>query len=335
VKERAPGNRTLSITEAERDSLRARFLFPGGGPLRAEAITNRIICGDLFTLLDRLPPSFADLLILDPPYNLRKDFNGLSFKPLSDEAYLEYLESWLPGVVKTLKPSGSLYFCGDWKNSACIYFALKKYAHIKNRIVWQREKGRGARLNWKNSSEDLWFAVLGEDYYFDVEAVKQKRRVLAPYREAGKPKGWVVGEGGKFRLTFPGNFWDDISVPYWSMKENTDHPAQKPEKLMAKLILASCPPGGLVFDPFLGSGSSAAAAKKLGRNYAGIERDEEYCCWAEKRLLLAGEDRRIQGYDGGVFWERNSLAAQRASARASRPRSGGGTRNADGARGGR
>jgi site-specific DNA-methyltransferase (adenine-specific) len=322
VKERAPGNRTLSITEEERKFLRARLLFPGGGPLEAEAIKNKIICADLFALLERLPPSFADLLILDPPYNLRKNFNGFSFNPVGDEAYLDYLESWLPGVLKTLKPSGSLYFCGDWRNSACIYLALKKHARIKNRIVWQREKGRGARLNWKNSSEDLWFAVLREDYYFDVEAVKQKRRVLAPYRETGKPKGWEEGEEGKFRLSFPGNFWDDISVPYWSMKENTDHPAQKPEKLMAKLILASCPLGGLVFDPFLGSGSAAAAAKKLDRNYAGIERSEEYCCWAEKRLLLAGEDRRIQGYDGGVFWERNTLAAQRAS----RPRKGGGGR---------
>jgi site-specific DNA-methyltransferase (adenine-specific) len=322
VKERAPRNRTLGITGEERQFFRERLLFPRGGPLGAEEIRNKIICADLFAVLDKLPPSFADLLILDPPYNLTKDFNGFTFNSISDEAYLDYLESWLPGILKTLKPAGSLYFCGDWKNSACIYFCLKKYARIKNRIVWQREKGRGARLNWKNNSEDLWFAVLGEEYYFDAGAVKLKRRVLAPYRKEGKPRDWEEGREGKFRLTFPGNFWDDISVPYWSMRENTDHPAQKSEKLAARLILASCPPGGLVFDPFLGSGTTAAAAKKLDRNYAGIERDEEYCCWAEKRLLLAGEDRRIQGYEGGVFWERNTL--RRASIE------NGGTGKADG-----
>jgi site-specific DNA-methyltransferase (adenine-specific) len=92
------------------------------------------------------------------------------------------------------------------------------------------------------------------------------------------------------------------------MRENTDHPAQKPEKLMAKLILASSDPGDIVLDPFLGSGSSAVTAKKLGRHYVGIEREAAYCAWAEKRLELAETDKRIQGYVDGVFWERNTAA---------------------------
>jgi site-specific DNA-methyltransferase (adenine-specific) len=94
------------------------------------------------------------------------------------------------------------------------------------------------------------------------------------------------------------------------MPENTDHPTQKPEKLIAKLILASCPENGLVFDPFIGSGTTSVVAKKLGRKYTGIEINEEYCCWAEKRLLLAEDDNDIQGYSNGVFWERNTLNLQ-------------------------
>ena len=89
-------------------------------------------------------------------------------------------------------------------------------------------------------------------------------------------------------------------------RKNTDHPTQKPEKLYAKLILASSKPGDTIFDPFLGSGTSSVVAKKLKRNYCGIELNEEYCLWAEKRLQKAESDTTIQGYYEGVFWERNS-----------------------------
>lgn len=95
-----------------------------------------------------------------------------------------------------------------------------------------------------------------------------RRRVIAPYRLNGNPKDWHESETGNFRDTAPSNFWDDISVPFWSMPENTDHPTQKPEKLIAKLVLASSEKGDLVFDPFLGSGTTSVVAKKLGRHYA-------------------------------------------------------------------
>jgi len=95
------------------------------------------------------------------------------------------------------------------------------------------------------------------------------------------------------------------------MPENTDHPTQKPEKLMAKLILASTARGGYVFDPFLGSGTTAVVSRKLGRRFLGIERETEYCCWALKRLNNAASNSSIQGYADGVFWERNSLSNQK------------------------
>ena len=95
------------------------------------------------------------------------------------------------------------------------------------------------------------------------------------------------------------------------MSENTAHPTQKPEKLLAKLILASSNPGDMVFDPFLGSGSTSVTAKKLGRHYAGIERNQQYCVWTEKRLEMANDDSSIQGYSDGVFWERNTTVEQR------------------------
>ena len=309
-KERAPRNRTLTVIEKERISLKKNLFSPSKEKISVSQITNKTICADLFEIIGLLPMEFVDLLIIDPPYNLDKNFNGLKFSKTSDEAYLEYLLSWFPKIMKILKPTGSVYICGDWKSTFSLYQIMRDFTIIRNRIIWQREKGRGAKTNWKNATEDIWFGTKGEEYYFNVDAVKQKRKVIAPYKENGKPKDWEETDDGNFRLTCPSNFWDDISIPYWSMPENTDHPTQKPEKLIAKLILASCPENGLVLDPFLGSGTTSVVAKKLGRKYVGIEINEEYCCWAEKRLSLSDVDSNIQGYSNGVFWERNTLNLQ-------------------------
>ena len=309
-KERARNNRTLTLQPEEIDALKSHLLTEENLAPGTD-IVNRTLNGDALKMLKFIPDNFADLIIIDPPYNLSKNFNGMKFTSRPESSYDEYLSTWFPEVCKKLKGSGSLYLCGDWKCTSSLQRAIEKELFVMNRITWQREKGRGAKSNWKNGMEDIWFAVKNPDsYYFNLEAVKIKRRVLAPYKESGKPKDWSESEEGKFRLTCPSNFWDDISVPFWSMPENTDHPTQKPEKLYAKLILASSRPGDIVFDPFLGSGTASVTAKKLGRRFCGIEQNEEYCLLAEKRLLLAETDKTIQGYSGGVFWERNTRQEQ-------------------------
>jgi site-specific DNA-methyltransferase (adenine-specific) len=305
-KKRSLRNQTLQMTTEEKPFFQEKLLTLHTS-VTIEDIINQTINGDLLEISDYLPREFADLIIIDPPYNLRKDFSRLKFKKKSDSDYLEYLDSWFPKVVNLLKPSGSVYLCGDWKCTSALYTIMKKYLTVVSRITWQREKGKGSLRNWKNGMEDIWFGVKNpKDYYFNVDAVKIRRKVIAPYKQDGKPKDWEETQDGNFRMTHPSNFWDDITVPYWSMAENTDHPTQKPEKLIAKLILASCPEGGMVFDPFLGSGTTSVVAKKLGRNYCGIEINPDYACWAEKRLGQAEENKTIQGYAGGIFWERNS-----------------------------
>ena len=180
---------------------------------------------------------------------------------------------------------------------------------MRNRITWEREKGRGSKTNWKNNSEDIWFCTVSDNYVFNVDAVKQKKKVIAPYREEdGTPKDWHKDENGSFRFTHPSNLWTDISIPFWSMPENTEHPTQKPEKLLAKLLLASSNEGQVVFDPFLGSGTTSVVAKKLNRKFVGIEIDEKYACISEKRIEAAGREKKIQGLYDGVFWERNILS---------------------------
>lgn len=288
----------------------SRRLLRAPLPAGVAALRNCIVCGDFIELLPQLPEAFVDLLILDPPYNLTKRFGAESFRERSLAEYEDWFEGWFVRVLPLLKPTASLYVCGDWKSSAAVHRVLERQVIVRNRITWEREKGRGAKSNWKNASEDIWFATVSNDYCFRVEAVKLKRRVLAPYRENGQPKDWEDGPDGQFRLTHPSNLWTDLTVPFWSMPENTDHPTQKPEKLLAKLLLASSREGDFVFDPFLGSGTTAAVATKLGRRFLGIEIDEKFACLAAKRVKLAKDDLSIQGYASGVFWERNTLNLQ-------------------------
>lgn len=309
-KKRAARNRTITLSNEERQ-LYKESLISLNNPVLPDAILNKIINQDIFKALDHLPDQFVDLLFIDPPYNLTKSFNGKTFAKMELNAYTEWLDSWFSRLIRILKPNASVYICGDWRSSHSIFEVASKYLHVHNRITWEREKGRGARSNWKNASEDIWFCSKSDSYTFNVEQVKMKKKVLAPYRnDQGVPKDWEDVEDGKYRLTYPSNMWTDLTVPFWSMPENTDHPTQKPEKLMAKIILASSNEGDVVFDPFLGSGTTAVVAKKLNRQFSGIEMDETYCCLIEKRLALAESEASIQGYKDGVFWERNSSALQ-------------------------
>lgn len=308
---RAPLNRTLTLSDEELACYRAR-LERLESPATADEVRDRVFCQDVFEVLPKLPDQSVDLLFADPPYNLTKSFNDRKFKKISIDKYSEWLDSWLSLVSRILKPAGSIYICGDWRSSAAIHRLGEKYFIPQNRITWEREKGRGAKSNWKNCSEDIWFFTVSENYYFNVDAVMVKRQVIAPYTDRnGDPKDWTETENGRFRITHPSNLWTDLTVPYWSMPENTDHPTQKPEKLLAKIILASSKPGDLVFDPFNGSGTTTVVAKKLERHYLGVEIDETYCCLSHKRLDLASTERAIQGYVDGVFWERNTLKKRR------------------------
>ena len=303
-------NKTIDFSEADGAAFLSRCVSVSA-PVTLNAITDKTICGDTFSVMPFLPHAFADLIIADPPYNLHKAYGTSQFKKQSQDNYRAYTKRWLDLTLPLLKPNGSLYLCCDWKSSIPIADVLTEYETagalvLKNRITWEREKGRGAQANWKNSMEDIWFCTRGSEYTFNVDAVKVRRKVIAPYKQDGVPKDWEETERGNFRDTCPSNFWSDISIPFWSMPENTAHPTQKSEKLLAKLILASSNAGDMVFDPFLGSGSTAVTAKKLGRHWCGIEQEKRYCAWAEYRLQQAEEHKTIQGFADGIFYERNS-----------------------------
>lgn len=249
-------NRTLVLTEADRRREVPRL--PGS------VKPDGVFCGDAVDGLRASPP--ADLIFADPPYAEKAPFHA----------------RWIEAADGALRPGGSIYVCCDWELSGAIERLLRERFVVRNRITWRREKGRGAKRNWKAAMEDVWFATKGADYTFNL--VKWRKEVIAPYREGGKPKDWQEDEGGRFRMTHPSNLWTDLCVPFWSMPENTAHPWQKPEKLVARVIEASSRPGDLVIDPFLGSGTTAVVARRLKRRWLGFEKDPDWVRTALKRL---------------------------------------------------
>jgi site-specific DNA-methyltransferase (adenine-specific) len=320
LKPKAPRNRTVDLSDGDKKSLLAKILkLPSikktsaiQSRLELESVENQIIQGDCLEVLESLPDACIDLLILDPPYNLTKNFNGKTFKQKSLEQYANWFDNVLSKQMRLLKPGATVYVCSDWYTSSAMHQVLDKYLIVRNRITWEREKGRGAQSNWKNCHEDIWYCTVSDTYTFNLDAVKQIRQVIAPYTDnSGKPKDWKRTTSGDFRLTHPSNMWTDITIPFWSMKENTEHPTQKPEKLIAKLIMASSNSGDLVLDPFNGSGTTCVVAAKLGRKFIGLEENELYCLLALKRLEMAKEDSSIQGYNGEYFLERNMAFRER------------------------
>ncbi|MBU1131976.1 site-specific DNA-methyltransferase [Patescibacteria group bacterium] len=247
---------------------------------------NKIYFGDSIVEIKKLPTDSVDLIVTDPPYTIRRNF-GSGTISTNEKKFADWCERWISDCARILKQNGSIYICINWEASSIIESILKKHFIIQNRITWKRDKGRGAKKNWKNNLEDIWFATKSDDYTFNLNSVKIKKTVIAPYVDkSGKPKDWIEKNGEKFRYTHPSNIWTDLVVPFWSMPENTEHPTQKPEKLIERIILASSNENDLVFDPFMGSGTTAVVAKKLKRNYLGFEIEKKFYILAQKRLSL-------------------------------------------------
>lgn len=306
IKKGAARNKTIRLSRKE-EMLCAEKTLKFSPQNHKFSLDNQIIWQDTFYALRYIPDNFADLVIVDPPYNLTKNFGKNVFRQMNADEYCRWFDKWLSKLYRIMKPNASIYICSDWQTSIVVPQVARKYFILRNRISWEREKGRAAKNNWKNCLEDIWFCTKSENYTFNLDAVKVEHHVLAPYRDGGgKPKDWQEKDGQRIRFTAPSNIWTDITIPFWSMPENTDHPTQKPEKLIAKLILASSNEGDMVFDPFVGSGTTAVVAKKLKRRFLGIERERKYATLAIKRLEIAEEKPEIQGYEDGIFKGRHA-----------------------------
>lgn len=245
----------------------------------------------------------VDLFWLDPPYFIsgnksnkteikENDRNTWDRQWNNKQEYETWINEVLSLAYTQLKSNGSLYICSSWQNSGLIHNSLEKCGFIvQNRITWKRDKGRGNKTNWKSMHEDVFFATKHKTHYtFNIEKVMVEKKVIAPYRnEDGTPKDWWIDENGeKVRLTYPGNLWTEFCVPYWSMNEvksyaktkktpnniHQKHNTQKPKDLVKKCLLASSNENDLVVDYFVGSGTTAIAAKELDRNCIVFDNDK-------------------------------------------------------------
>ncbi len=278
----SPLNKTILLSTKERSmsvpALPKQKSFRGSG----------IYLGEVISSLHALPKNSFDLVIADPPYNLGMDFGNDSDRQ-SEEMYQAWVYQWVSLVPLVMKADASVYICCDWRQTSLFEDALSRAGFtLLNRITWKRDKGRGAAKNWKQNMEDIWFAVRDKKKYtFNLEDVKVAKKVIAPYRESGKPKDWYrKTDGTAERMTHPSNIWIDLTVPFWSMPENTQHPTQKPEALIERIIKASSNSGDRILDLFSGSGTTSVVAKRLGRKFIGIEMNPDYVRLGLKRLRM-------------------------------------------------
>lgn len=149
---------------------------------------NKILHQDVFDTLDLLPDNFINLVFADPPYNIDKKFNDVIFKKMDIQSYEEYTEKWISKLKDKIVRDASIYVCGDWRSSSALYTVLSKYFKVRNRITFEREKGRGAKTNYKNCSEDIFFCTNSDTYTFNVETIKLRKKVIAPYKKTGNQK---------------------------------------------------------------------------------------------------------------------------------------------------
>tara|TARA_X000000950_G_C13853628_1_gene635636 strand:+ start:64 stop:966 length:903 start_codon:yes stop_codon:yes gene_type:complete len=262
-------------------------------------MTTNIINEDCLESNKHIQPNSVDLFFTDPPYFTTGIYWDNQWK--NNTEYYDWCKVWIQNMHTQLRDTGSAYVCCQWPHSGQYQVMLQDAGFvIQNRITWKKDKGKGSNSNWKQMHEDIWFVTKSKNYTFNIDDVKEEKKVIAPYRdEEGNPKDWWIDENGnKVRLTHPGNLWEKVSIPFWSShevksyaksKKSPDniyekHNTQKPKDLVAKCIIASSNPGDLVADYFGGSGTTAVACKETNREYILFEMNKTYCDIIKTRL---------------------------------------------------
>ena len=241
--------------------------------------------GDVLDLLkDEVEDRSVDLIFADPPYNIGKRLANFVDKWPSDQDYARWCESWLEICREKLSPFGSLYVMSSTQCIPYLDLFLRDRTHVLSRIVWHYDSsGVQARRFFGSLYEPILYCVVDKNNYtFNskeilVEARTGAVRKLIDYR---KP---VPTEYNSKKV--PGNVWYFPRVRY-RMDEYEEHPAQKPEALLERIIKVSSNPGDLVLDPFAGTFTTCAVAQKLGRRCVGIELQEEYVKIGVRRLSI-------------------------------------------------
>ncbi len=236
---------------------------------------------DFFKGINRLADRSIDVIISDPPYGLGKDY-GNNSDHLHGADYVEFSRRWLDAVLPKLKDSGSLYVFLSWQNSPEVFSLFKTRMLMVNEIIWDRRVPSmgGSTRKFSSVHDNIGVFVKSKDYYFDLDSVR------IPYDAETKK--------ARTRSIFVGKKWLEMGYnpkDVWSVTrlhsqdpERANHPTQKPLEIVERMVLAGCPPGGHVLDPFMGSGTTAVAALMHGRSVTGFELNPDYFAEARRRV---------------------------------------------------
>lgn len=250
---------------------------------------DQIFNEDMLTGLQRIPDQSIDLILTDPPYGLGKDYGNDSDKQASQE-YLMWTEQWIDAVLPKLKPNGSLYIFLTWRYSPEIFVMLKQRMTMINEIIWDRRVPSmgGSTRSFTSVHDTVGLFVNSKNYYFDLDSVR------IPYdAETKKARSRSIFVGAKWLELGcnPKDLWS-VSRLHKENPERVEHPTQKPLEIIERMVRASCPDGGIILDPFMGSGTTAIAAKRCGRHFVGFELNAEYCEIIDQRL--ASQESQLQ-----------------------------------------
>lgn len=248
---------------------------------------NRVYCEDALAGLARIPDGSVDLILTDPPYNLGKDYGNASDQQ-SVADYLRWTEQWIDAALPKLKANGSLYIFLTWRYSPEIFVMLKQRMAMMNEIIWDRRVPSmgGSVRSFSSVHDTIGFFVKRKDYYFDLDAVR-----IAYDAATKKARSRSIFIGAKWLEVGynPKDLWS-VSRLHKEHPERADHPTQKPLEIIERMVKASCPPGGVVLDLFMGSGTTALAAKRCGRDFVGFELNPDYCAIIEQRLTALAQE---------------------------------------------
>ncbi|CAG2154289.1 Modification methylase RsrI [Cupriavidus campinensis] len=244
----------------------------------------RLYQEDVLEGISKIPDGSIDLVVADPPYGLGKDYGNDSDR-LSGQAYLEWSERWMDAIVPKIAPRGSLYLFCTWQYSPELFVMLKQRLTMINEIIWDRRVPSmgGTTRKYSSVHDNIGFFARQRDYYFDLDPVR------IPYdAETKKARSRPRFEGKKWLEVGynPKDLWS-VSRIHRQDPERADHPTQKPLEIVERMVLSSCPPGGLVLDPFTGSGTTAVACVRHGRRFVGYEMNPEYAQLVRQRVEAA------------------------------------------------
>jgi len=249
-----------------------------------------VVWGDALEGMEsQIEDGSVDLFFADPPYNIGKKYHGFIDKWPSDEAYVEWSARWLDVAIRKLAPTGSLYLMCSTQCMPYLDIHLRRHVHILSRIIWHYDSsGVQAKRYYGSMYEPILHCVKDpKNYTFNADAIAVEAKTGAKRRLIDYRKKVPTEYNHK---KVPGNVWNIARVRY-RMEEYEEHPTQKPEALLDRIVRASSREGDLVVDPFAGTFTTCSVAARLGRRTVGIDASEEYIKIGLRRLSIQGSYR--------------------------------------------